>query len=240
MIKVLFAEDEAIMRAAIHKMVDWENSLFELTAVVANGAEALAFLNENPVDIVVTDLIMPVMTGIELIEKLKEQAFRGVILVLSNYTDFELVRTALTSGALDYMLKMNIDGETLLTQLEAAAKLLSNQKSPKNAGFKKEVRDAMDFIHANYTEKITLDDVAQAVNLNSSYLCRIFKKDTGGHMFQYLNDLRMQKAATLMEAGNTYVREVAEAVGMSDQFYFTRVFKKYHQVSPSEYAKRFK
>jgi two-component system response regulator YesN len=85
-----------------------------------------------------------------------------------------------------------------------------------------------------------LDDVARAVNLNRSYLCRIFKQDVQTPIFHYINNLRMQKAAELIRAGDTYMRGIAEVVGIGDQFYFTKVFKKYHHVSPTEYAKTFK
>ncbi len=104
--------------------------------------------------------------------------------------------------------------------------------------YKKEVSDAIEFIHLHFAEKITLDDVAKAVNLNRNYLCRLFKQETGGQMFSYLNALRMQKAAELIAGGDTYVRGVAAAVGISDQFYFARVFKKHLKMTPSEYGKQ--
>ncbi|MDR0219811.1 MAG: response regulator [Lachnospiraceae bacterium] len=245
--RVLFVEDEAAMRTAFKKMIDWNESGFELAAITSNGVDALMYMSANPVDIVVTDLIMPVMDGLELIDKLQD--FTGVILVLSNYSDFELVRKALTRGASDYILKINIDGNTLLTQLNAAAALLDAKEQVDEfdslipAEFdscKKEVRDALRFIHAHYTEKIRLDDVAGAVNLNRSYLCRIFKQETQVPIFNYINNLRMQKAAALIRGGDTYMRGISEIVGIHDQFYFTKVFRKYHNMSPSEYAKSLK
>ena len=243
MYKVLFVEDEAIMRQAFHQMLDWENSGFELKKIVANGREALAYLAENHIDIVITDLLMPVMDGLELIQTLKAQDFKGVIIVLSNYTDFSLVRQALTQGAVDYVLKIDIDGNVLLNQLHAAAKRLKNEENDFDKELlpyqncKKEVIDVLKFLNLYYGEKLTLDDIANAVNLNRSYICRIFKQDTGIPMFQYLNDLRMRKAAELIDAGHFYIREVAGLVSFDDPFYFARVFKKYHQVSPSDYRK---
>jgi len=105
--------------------------------------------------------------------------------------------------------------------------------------FRQEVREAMLFIHFNFQKAITLDDVAKAVNLNRDYLCRLFKKETNLPMFRYLNNLRMQRAALLISEnpGRTYIRDVATAVGIIDQFYFTRVFKKYFGVAPSEFGK---
>jgi len=373
MYRVLFADDEPIMRIAFRKMMEEGDGRFTLAANLANSAEALAYIDKNPVDIVVTDLKMPVMDGLELIEGLKASGFAGAILVLSNYNDFELVRLALTRGASDYLLKQSIDAQKLLVQLSAMAQAITvndrnlASKSPKELqGFyerggvfhpcllcvrqggssiervlavleqvfgdmgtfmsaitedkvllllplelriedklrqavrgihtylnvsadvliappasspeqaqqycaectrvsavppspaeapvrlledvifahlplfrkyKKEVRDAMLFIHFHFAEKISLDDVARAVNLNPNYLCRLFKQDTGEPMFRYINNLRMQKAARLIDEGYTYMRGVAADVGIDDQFYFARVFKKFHGVSPSEYGK---
>jgi len=381
MYNVLIADDEAVMRIAISNMISSETSDFRLVAAVSNGAEALAYIRSNPVDIVITDLVMPVMDGLDLIQSLKDDGWGGVTLVLSNYADFELARSALTRGANDYLLKLDIDGEMLAKQLTAAAALVGEKSTPhepqtretvdlfypcllslqnragksetpepaqraltvikqmfaetdatidvidafrifmlipghthrdtfnwvmdklhqtvrqtkiylnldarailsKSAssekqasdmykvleyaadfvfstsdqeviylenvsyadlpdgfeGYRKEVRDALLFIHFNFHHTITLDDVAKAVNLNRDYLCRLFKNETDLPMFRYLNNLRMQQAAILIDEnpGRSYIRDVASAVGIDDQFYFTRVFKKYHGVSPSEYGK---
>ena len=108
---------------------------------------------------------------------------------------------------------------------------------PQFTKYKKEVRGALLFIHFHFAEKISLDDVSKAVSLNSDYLCRLFKQEIGEPMFRYINDLRMRKAAQLIDEGYTYMRGVAADVGIDDQFYFARVFKKYHGISPSEYEK---
>jgi len=115
----------------------------------------------------------------------------------------------------------------------------SERLAHKFVNLRKEVRDAIIFIHLNYQHAITLNDVAKEVNLSKEYLCRLFKKETDLQMFRYLSILRMKRAALLIAENpdRTYVREVAAAVGFDDQFYFTRIFKKYHGVSPSEYGK---
>ena len=247
--RVLFVEDEAVMRSAFRRMMDWEASDFVLASIVANGAEALTYIEENPVDIVITDLKMPVMGGIELIEALNKRSFEGIILVLSNYTDFELVRTALTRGASDFMLKLSIDEEKLRKQLESAVELLNaktkaHSDRDKERGIpskydlaKKEVREVLQFIHSHFAEKITLDDVAGVANMNKSHLCRLFRKETGRQIFAYINYLRMQKAASLIEAGETYIREISSSVGFDDQFHFTKLFRKQFGMPPSEYSK---
>lgn len=91
----------------------------------------------------------------------------------------------------------------------------------------------------HYTEPVTLEDIAGHVNLNKSYLCRLFKQQTGKSVFGCLNQIRMEKAAQyISKYKDQYsVREIAMLVGIEDQFYFTRRFKAYFGVSPSEYAR---
>lgn len=128
MIRILFVDDEPIAKIAFRKLVDWENSDYQLVETASNGLEALKFLETQTVDIVITDLKMPIMGGIELIKALKNATYQGLILVISNYSDFELVREALIEGATDYMLKVNMTKDTLLQQLsKMTARLRENQ-----------------------------------------------------------------------------------------------------------------
>lgn len=128
MYNVLLVDDEPILKLALRKVIDWESSSFSLTGNCVNGEEALEFIARNPVDIVVTDLKMPVMDGIELIRELKKRRFPGAILVLSNYSDFQMVREALIAGAMDYILKLEIDSDVFLNHLNRAATSLSQMR----------------------------------------------------------------------------------------------------------------
>ncbi len=80
---------------------------------------------------------MPQMDGIELIRELSKNSFDGVVLVLSNYTDFELVREALTAGALDYIIKVNLDSAILQQQLAKAANKLDSLRQNKKQEIEK-------------------------------------------------------------------------------------------------------
>ncbi len=120
--------------------------------------------------------------------------------------------------------------------MELLPELLTRTLPPDYSKYKKEVKQALLYVRFHYTEKITLNDVAKAVNLNPSYLCRLFKKETNKSLFEYITALRMEKAAKMIVQGNKYIKEIAASVGLEDQFYFTRIFKKYHGVAPSEYC----
>ena len=73
------------------------------------------------------------------------------------------------------------------------------------------------------------------MGLSSGYLCRIFKEETSVSINAYINSLRMTKAAELLKDNNSYIKEVAISVGFEDQLYFSRQFKRYYGVTPSEY-----
>ena len=98
-----------------------------------------------------------------------------------------------------------------------------------------EVEQSIAYIKENYMHKISLASVAEHVGLSSGYLCRIFKDETGGSINTYINNLRMNKAKELLSDKNSYIKEVAVAVGFEDQLYFSRLFKRYSGLTPSEY-----
>jgi two-component system response regulator YesN len=104
-----------------------------------------------------------------------------------------------------------------------------------NDQYSTEVQQALHYIKENYNKKISLTAVAEHVGLSSGYLCRIFKEETGASINAYINHLRMTKAGELLKDKNSYIKEVAVSVGFEDQLYFSRQFKRYYGVTPSEY-----
>lgn len=98
-----------------------------------------------------------------------------------------------------------------------------------------EITQALSYIQSNYSRKISLTSVAEHVGLSSGYLCRIFKEETGVSINAYINNLRMTRAGELLKGKNSYIKEVAVSVGFEDQLYFSRLFKRYYGVTPSEY-----
>ncbi|MCR4694854.1 MAG: response regulator [Pseudobutyrivibrio sp.] len=120
-IPVLFADDEMIVRVALNSMVDWEKTNFTVAATVSNGKEALDFLDKNSVGLVVTDLKMPEMDGIELARVLSENHFKGKVVFLTSFGEFEYARQGIKYGVSEYLLKSTITGEILLDALNKVA-----------------------------------------------------------------------------------------------------------------------
>jgi len=125
MYKVLIVDDEPIVKIALRSIIAWEQHGFEICSTASNGKEALNLTMKYKPDIIITDLVMPEMNGIELIQALKEKNYECEIIVISNHEDFQYVRSALVMGVLDYILKISISEEVLLIQLNKAAEKLN-------------------------------------------------------------------------------------------------------------------
>ncbi len=115
--RVLLAEDDVLNRVAIKSLIDWNALGFEIYGVVENGKEALDILEQQTVHVVITDIKMPIMNGLELIQKIRERDLNLEIIVLSSYDDFELVRSAFKHNIEDYILKNELTPQRMTEYL---------------------------------------------------------------------------------------------------------------------------
>lgn len=128
MYSILIIDDEPIVKIALRSILPWEEHGFFICGTASNGLEALSLIEKHHPDVIITDLKMPEMNGLELIRTLKENSYPGEILVLSNYEDFDSVRSALLLGAADYLLKIKIQSDTLLSCLNKTTEKLQKKK----------------------------------------------------------------------------------------------------------------
>lgn len=127
--KVMVVDDEPIVRLALKSLVNWENHGFDLCFEAANGKQALDIYNKNPgINIIITDINMPVMDGLELISSINEKKDGCSIIVLSAYDDYSLVREAFKLGVMDYILKTDMDPDNILKILASVVLRASHAK----------------------------------------------------------------------------------------------------------------
>lgn len=103
--------------------------------------------------------------------------------------------------------------------------------------YRKEVVDIIEYINQNIDKKITLSSLAEEVNMNESYVSRLFKNETGTNIVNYINMIKMEKAKDLLRQPDMIVKDVANALGFEEQSYFNRMFKKYFGLNPKEYKR---
>ncbi|MBC9704036.1 MAG: helix-turn-helix domain-containing protein [Enterococcus sp.] len=114
---LMFIDDEKTILHGLTNLVDWASHDINIVGAFSNSLEALDFFDHQPVDIVVTDLIMPELDGIELSRLFKKKQPDVQILVLSSHDDFQLVKDSFVGGVSDYLLKPKLNPENLLSAI---------------------------------------------------------------------------------------------------------------------------
>lgn len=260
--KVLLADDEPFVREGLEKLIPWEKLGYQLDGSYKNGRELLEALPEKMPDAVILDIQMPFVGGLEAAKVIHEEYPETAIILLTAYAEFRYAQQAMQYGVKGYILKSNLLSE-LPEALEKLTKTMEQQKffREKMEEFRKaeeaalecdeEENDVPDYAEAqcgdeliqltkayvkeNLGNKITLDDIADAIHVNRSYLSRLYKQKTGENLFEMINRSRVEKAKELIRQRDKKIYEIAYLVGLEDTAYFSRLFKKYAGCSPKEY-----
>ncbi len=255
--RVLVVEDEPLMRDYLIGTVPLLHPCFAVADAAHDGVAALALFEENRYDLVITDLRMPCMDGLQLIERIRNLGKTLPIIILTGYDEFEYARTALHFGVAEYLLKpLNDDAlrETLermerIIQQHRSAMQLPEDLTPKNIAkfvatcFTETDREhkmlaerAAGYITTHFTEPITQTDVAEALGVTPAYLSSVFHEEKGESYTKFLTRLRMMQAALLLKSKpNLTIQAVAEQTGYASDKHFIGVFKKYFGTTPNEY-----
>ena len=248
MLKVLIVEDEELIRKGIALTVDWATLDCVVVGEAANGLQALEAVERYAPSLIITDLKMPVMDGLEMLRQLRERGNNAFVIILTAYDSFAYAQTALRLGAVDFLLKPFHDGELeqavtrLKQRMDRAGQ--GGEKGPaplplpelKKGDKSKYVLEAMAYIGEHYHEpNIGVAAIAQHLGISEGHLSHTFKKETDYTLLNYLTRYRVHRAMELLRDCRLKVYEVAEQVGYRDIAYFSATFKKLVGMSPSEY-----
>ncbi len=249
MYKVVVVEDEKRVRQGIVMGTDWSGINCIVMGEASNGEEGVEIIRKCKPDIVITDIRMPRMMGIEMIEKVHEEGLEPCVIFLSAYDDFAYAQQAVKLGAADYLLKPFSDGELENAVLKIAEKNRREEEKREqpNGELKldrgdksKYIMDAIAYVEQNYANPgISVRDVADSLGISEGHLSFLFRKETDSTLMAYVTKCRMRAAMNLLKSYRHKVYEVAQQVGYRDITYFSKTFKKYVGVSPSEYQNRY-
>ncbi len=134
MYRVMVVDDEPLVRTAIRSLTDWSEHGFLVDLEARNGEQALTILRRNPdVAILLLDIVMPAMDGIELLRRLRSEGLTPRVIVLSAHDGYQLVREAFKAGADDYILKSSLDADSLLALLRAAVRRIEKNTADRDS-----------------------------------------------------------------------------------------------------------
>ncbi|WP_214628703.1 response regulator transcription factor [Paenibacillus agaridevorans] len=266
MFKLLIAEDVKMVRDTLCRSIEWEKLGIELLGAAENGEEALAWLAREPADLLLTDIGMPKMNGLELIEAAQSRYPDIRCLILSGLSEFEHARQALKLQVMDYVLKPIDPSEIERVCLRAIEQLRQERARKEEAEFaiqaakeklptlleelppdgwagnlkkKKLVERALQYVGEHFGHReLSLADTAAAVGLSDKYLNAIVKEVTGFTINHWMIRLRMEEAARLLEDPMIKIYEICDRIGYADQDHFRESFKKQYGVTPTEFRNR--
>jgi len=158
MLKVLIVEDEMIVRINLATLINWEKNGFVICGEVANGKEAIEKIEKHRPHIVIMDVVMPIMDGIELSCYISRKYKNIKMIVLSSYGEFDYVRETLKNGAVDYILKHSLNPSALLDVLNKAKTQIEEEIRQENERIKakEKLKLAIDAIKENYIRQLIL------------------------------------------------------------------------------------
>lgn len=128
MFKMIIIDDEAIIRESLNRFIDWASIDVTITGVVANGSQALDLILKDTPDIILSDINMPMLSGIELLELLKDHHIPTKVIFISAYSKFEYAQAALRLGAFDYILKPINEEKVLQTVKDCTTSILNDRQ----------------------------------------------------------------------------------------------------------------
>lgn len=249
MYKVLLVDDERTILDGISSIVDWEEQGVVLSGTANNGIEALEFIKMNEPDIVISDIMMPGLDGIQLLQKAFADFPLMKFILLSGYGEFEYARQAMGYGVKHYLLKPS--NEDIISQaltevvneldLQKNQELLFKIQDKKDKSYSDIVIQMIDAIESQLGNPLlTLQFIAnEKLYMNADYLGKQFKKEVGQGFSTFVRNKRIERALNIIEQeSNIRVYELAERIGFGDNpQYFSQIFKKTTGHAPSELIK---
>lgn len=243
--EVIIAEDEELILNNLVQKIN-AHPQFKVAQKAQTGTQALEMVKETPPVLLITDIRMPMMDGMELLTRTRELYPDIKFTIISGFSDFEYAREAIHLKVYDYLLKpvSQNDIHLMLTRLQ---KDLELEKGDYQSYFSEtyvhtapaEIAGLLhEFINTHYQSPLNLNLIAQTMHYSQGYLSKVFLREYHCTPIKYLNQVRFQKACyLLLHNPELTINQIAELTGYEDQGYFSKTFKKNMGLSPLQYRK---
>ena len=243
--KVLIADDEEIERRYLANLFEKHRSEYQLVGEARNGKEIIELAGQMRPDIIIMDINMPLMNGLESAYQIKKKFPEILILLNTAYAEFEFARRAIEYNLDAYLLKPAKEEQILQTIDNCMKKERRNVSGSseyteryayKQSGASNDAVDQiMNYINEKFQTALTLEELAALVHFSPSYLSKLFHQTTGLTIKNYITIRRIEHARYLLINSELSIQEIAVNSGFPNVSHFNRVFRQQTGMSPLEF-----
>jgi YesN/AraC family two-component response regulator len=255
MYTLMLVEDECNILYGMKNAILCHNALVSDVMTAENGREALNLLEEKIPDMIITDIRMPEIDGIQLVQEIRGRGYQMPIIILTALEDFNIARGLIAYKIQNYIVKP-FSIEEILAETEAAVRELDKRSQMKMAQKIVEefpdlvktpqdsdnliISQALTYITEHLCGACSLNDISEALHVSKAYLSTLFKKEMNCTVTDYVTKQRMKEAKKLLIETEMQVSQIYMKVGYQSDKYFIKVFKEYEGMTPLVYRKKWR
>lgn len=235
-LRILLVDDEPPILNGLQHHVPWNELAYEVVAASTTAREALSVLRDRPVDVILSDIRMPGLDGLELCRIARHEYPDLFVIFLTAHRDFDFAQRAVELGAWRFLLKPT-DFSRLYLTLKELRRFRCTQQNAHNESHRGNTQMADSIIQwvEGHIQEASLQRAAAEVGLNPQYVSRRFFDQTGVHFSELVQRTRMEYAARLLRNSKYRTYEISRIVGYSSPKNFTRRFRDYFGRTPSAF-----
>ena len=234
--RVVIIDDEAVIVEGLRKVVKWDKYNCEVAGTASDARSGAQLIREVRPDILFTDICMPGQNGLTMLAGLRSEFPEMQVTVLTGYRDFSYAQEAIRLGVTRFLLK-----PSKMSDIDEALKVMTEKIGIKETSSADQntcsfiVNQAMAYIEKHYSEKLTLQEVAETCYVSQWHLSKLLNKYAGQSFYDILNKVRINAARELLKDPSLRVGDIGMMVGYMDNAHFSRIFKKLTGCSANEY-----
>ena len=236
--KIVIIDDEPKTRNGLSRIIS-QHENWDVVQSFSSAEEAIPYLTEISVDVVITDIRMPGKNGLDMIAELHEYTPKTSFIILSGYELFEYAKRSIDLKVQKFLVKPVSPSEVheVLEQIEME---LTEKNQNSVSLIPTETNNLLvfrtkEYIYMNYKNKCSLKDAASVLFVSPNYLSNLFKEKTGENFSTFLMNVRMEKSLRYLMDVKYTISEISEIVGFTDYRYYCTAFRKKYGNSPKQY-----
>lgn len=239
--KVMIIEDEPATMDRYASYISDYDSFFHVVAKATTFTQAEQLFEKTQPEIIFSDVVIPENSGLDFLEKKRNEGWNGLAVIISGYGQFTYTRQAIRISVFDYLLKpvFRRDIEQLLDKILVRARDKLPTCFKDGTRYPLHIKLAIEYVQINYNREVVLKDAARYTHVSPAYLSASFSKSCGMTFIDFVQSYRSDLAAELLRETDLTLEDIACRVGFGDSSYLNRCFRKKYLMPPGQYRRQY-